>query len=482
MLFHGRRSLSYRFQLLLASLQLSDSLPFAEVLSQEQIQDVCDQHQVSFGTEEDENGGIVFTPAITLWGFLSQVIHKGEQRSCLAAVARIGVLLVSLGRFRCAQNSGPYCRVRGQLPLGVIQDLTTLVAKNSEATTPPAWLWYGRHVKLIDGTTVTMPDTSANQAMYPQQSCQKEGLGFPIARLVAVLSLATGMLHQLAIAPYSGKETGETALLRKLMDTFQAREIALLDKLFANYWTLAAFLQRSVDVVTLLNETRHIDLSQAIRLGENDYLVRISRPQCPSWMDQETYKRLPETLALRLIQTQVRQPGFRPTSLRIITTLTDSCAYSCEAVAELYSKRWHVELDIRAIKVSMGLGELRCKSPEMVHKEIWTCLLAYNLIRLKLLQAATEKGVHPLALSFTNGLQLLAAGWSTGPIVDDNTLRALVQLAVIGLGDQKVGDRYGRVEPRAVKRRPKPMPLLTMPRSEARQLLLAGTDPYQKQK
>lgn len=478
MLFHGRRSLPYRFQLLLASLQLSHSLPFTDVLSQEQIQDVADRHEVSYGNEDEA----VYTPAITLWGFLSQVIHKGEQRSCLAAVARIGMLLVSLGRPRCAQNNGPYCRARGCLPVAVVQELTTHVAEKAEAAVPDKWLWNGRHVKLVDGTTITMPDTEANQAVYPQQTVQKEGLGFPIARLVAILSLGTAMIHQLAMAPFSGKGTGETSLLRQLMGTFQAGEIALLDKLFANFWTLADFMHRGVDVVTLLNETRHMDLSQATRLGAHDYLIRIDRPKRPSWMDEETYEQLPQTLELRLIQCQVRQPGFRPSSLRIVTTLVNSNVYSTEEVARLYSKRWHVELDIRAIKVSMGMTELRCKSPEMVHKEIWTCLLAYNLIRLKLLQAAMQKGTHPLTMSFTNGLQMMAAGWLIGPILDPHTLRAIVESALIGLGDQKVGHRAGRVEPRAVKRRPKPTPLLTMPRDEARRLLLSGTDPYQKQK
>jgi hypothetical protein len=480
MLFHGIRALPYRFRLLLSSLQLSGSLPFVDVLSQEQIQAICDRHGVSFAHEDRD---AVFTPAITIWGFLSQVIHKGEQRSCLAAVARIGVLLISLGRAGCAQNSGPYCRARSKLPLGVMRDLTTLVANNAQRVAQRKWLWFGRHVKAVDGTTVTIPDTVENQEAYPQQSCQQVGLGFPIARLLGVLSVATGMLHELGIAPYQGKGTGETSLLRQIMSCFQAGEIALMDKLFANFWTLADFVRCQVDVVTLLNETRQIDLSQAIRLRKTDYLISIRRPQpCPSWLDRKAYQEAPETLTLRLIKAQVGKAGYRVRELQILTTLIDYQAYPSDEVAALYLKRWQVELDIRAIKSSMGMNDLRCLTPQMVQKEIWTCLLAYNLIRLKLLESAMAKGKCPLTLSFANGLQLLAATWTVGPLINDALSERLTGIFLEGCANQTVGDRPGRVEPRAVKRRPKPTPLLTMPRQDARTQLLAGVILYQKQK
>jgi hypothetical protein len=213
--------------LLLSSCQQSDSLSFSDALTQEQIQAVCEQHDVSH-----DDGEEVFTPSIVIWGFLSQVIHKEELRSCLAAVARIGVLLVACGRPKCAQNSGPYCRARCRLPVPVFEKLTRDVASRCEAQIPEEWLWKGRHVKLVDGTTVTMPDTEENQAAFPQQSCQKEGLGFPIARIVVVLSLATAMVSGMAMGPFQGKETGELARLRDLLDRLEAGDIALGDKLY----------------------------------------------------------------------------------------------------------------------------------------------------------------------------------------------------------------------------------------------------------
>ena len=366
--------------------------------------------------------------------------------------------------------------------MGVIEDLATSVAVQCEEESPEEWLWFGRSVELVDGTTVTMPDTEENQEKYPQQSCQKEGLGFPIARMVVVLSLATCMLRGLKMGAYQGKKTGETSLLRQLLGKFQPNTIALLDKLFCNYWTLAEFLDRQVDVVTLLNPTRKVDLSRASRLGKNDYLITWERPKRPSWMDAETYAKIPETLSLRLIQSQVTQPGFRTKSLTIITTLTDADCYKSDDVVALYRMRWHAELDIRAIKTTLDMNELRCKSPEMVEKEIWTFMLAYNLIRMKLLQAAKEKNVLPIHLSFAQGLQTVAAGWMLGAVLKKDLLECMSRADLDGMSQRRVGNRAGRVEPRAVKRRPKPYPLLTMLREKARSLLRRGIDPYKKQK
>jgi hypothetical protein len=391
-------------------------------------------------------------------------------------------MLLTVGRTCCTDNSGAYCRARGELPREVIEDLTTDVAESCEKDCPADWLWYGRHVDLVDGSTATMPDTEENQEKYPQQPAQKEGLGFPIARLVVIFSLATGMLRGLAIGPYQGKETGETALLRTLMDKFQAGGIALLDKLFSNYWTVADFLERRVDVVTLHNVARNLDMSQAKRLGKNDFLITWLRPQRPSWMDQETYQSIPETLTLRVIEAQLNQPGFRVQSLTIITTLTDAKQYRRDDIIELYRQRWHVELDIRAIKVNMGMEDLRCRTPEMVEKEIWTCMLAYNLIRLKLLQSAKENNVLPITLSFTFGLQSVAAGWMIGLLVNVETREEMTRVDLESMSKRRVGDRPNRVEPRAVKRRPKPMKLLTIPRDEAREILRSGVDPFKKQK
>lgn len=477
-LLYGIRTLPHRFRLLLLSFQQDESLAFSDALTQEQIQSACDQHEVSY--DEDD----IFTPSMTIWGFLSQVIHKAEQRSCLAAVARIGVMLIAFGRPSCARNSGPYCRARCRLPVAVFEQLTQEVAARCEAQAAEEWLWKGRHVKLIDGTTLTMPDTEENQEAFPQQSCQKEGLGFPITRLVVVMSLATAMVSGMSMGPYQGKETGETARLRELLDRFEAGDVALADKLYCSFFMIAMLLQEKVDLVTLLHQARDADaeMRRGKRIGKGDYLITWHRPDRPSWMDEETYARMPEKLELRLTQVKISEPGFRPKSLNLVTTLTDAEQYPVEDVSHLYRQRWDVELDIRSIKVTMGMDELRCQTPEMVRKEIWTCLLAYNLIRQKMCQSAMEKGVSPRTLSFANALQTVAAGWMVMPLLDRNTQAVLLKIELVSIASQTVGKRPGRVEPRAVKKRPKAYRLLTMMRSKAQALLRRGIDPYKKHK
>jgi hypothetical protein len=209
--------------LIQASFLQTEGWPFAEVLSEDEIQQAFADEGVDFAQEEDE----IYTPPLTLWAFLWQVLHKGEQRSCVAAVSRVVVLLVALGREPCAKNTGAYCRARAKLPEKVIERLAVDVARGCEAQVPQGWLWHQRHVKMIDGTTCSMPDTEENRAAYPQHSAQKEGLGFPLIRIVVALSLATAMLCSAAMGPYSGKETGETALLREVLDQFTAGDILL---------------------------------------------------------------------------------------------------------------------------------------------------------------------------------------------------------------------------------------------------------------
>ena len=470
------RSLPRRFRLVLCSIQQSDSLPFSDAVTQEQFQEICDEEGVS--SEDDE----VFTPWITLWAFLSQVMHKEEHRSCLAAVSRIGVLLVATGRPHCTHNSGPYCRARGRLPVAVVERLTLEGASRCEAQVPGKWLWNGRHVKLVDGTSVSMPDTEANQEVYPQQACQKEGLGFPIARLVVLLSLATAMTSGMAMTRFQGKETGELALFRELFDQLDPGDIVLGDKLYCSYFMIALLAKRQVDLVVRLHQARKVDYRHGKRLGKHDRLITWYRPARPTWMDAETYARMPQRLELRLIHVDIHEPGFRTESLEIVTTLTNAARYSRDDIARLYGRRWLAELDIRAIKETMGMDQLRCKSPEMVRKEIWTCLLAYNLIRQKILQASMESDRSPRTMSFTNGLQILTAGWMVMPVVDRCTREVLIKTELKNIASQKVGNRPGRVEPRAVKRRPKPYPLLTMLRRKAQALLRKGIDPYKKQR
>jgi hypothetical protein len=461
-----------RFGLVLRSFLQHRGLPFAQALPEETIQQAFDDEGVSFG----QGDGDVYTPALTLWAFLSQALFKEEQRSCLAAVARVIVVLVALGKRPCSDDSGAYCRARAKLPAPILRRLTVQVADGCEQHVPDEWLWKGRHVHLVDGSTISMPDTPANQAEYPQPTTQEPGLGFPMARLVVLLSLATAMVKDLAIGPYAGKETGETALLRELLERFKSGDILLADRYFCSYFMIALLLERGVDMVTRLHQARTADFRRGTRLGSGDHLVEWQRPAKPEWMDQETYDRMPASIRVREVEVQVHQPGFRVDTFVVVTTLTDADQYSRDDLAELYHQRWLAELDIRTIKCTLGLDVLRCRSPEMVRRELWTGLLAYNLIRQTMLQAALQAGRSPRQLSFTAALQKIAASWTTILVCQDATVLLLIEIHLGDLATHRVGDRPDRVEPRAKKRRPKPHRLLTQPRQQARAALLAGAD------
>ena len=467
--YRKSRSLPERFRLILASFLQRPGLPFADALPEEAIQKAFDDEDASFADDQDA----VYTPAITLWAFLSQVLFKGEQRSCVAAVARVVVLLVALERGPCSSNTGAYCRARSKLSQTVLRRLTVDLADGCERRLDEDWLWHGRHVYLVDGTTASMPDTPENQEAYPQQTQQQEGLGFPIARVVVLISLASGMLTDMAMGPYTGKETGETALLRQLLDRFKPGAILLADRYFCSYFMIALLMELGIDFVTRVHQRRAVDFRRGRRLGKGDHIVEWRLPQKPEWMDQQTYDRMPVSIKVRQIHVHVGHSGFRTESLVVVTTLTDAAAYAKNDIARLYHHRWLAELDIRTIKITMGMDILRCKTPEMVRREMWTCLLAYNLIRQTMLQSARESGQSPRGLSFTAAMQSIAASWLVLTMTDDSVAVRLIEAELANLTGHVIGKRPGRVEPRAVKRRPKPHALLNKPRDEARAELLA---------
>jgi hypothetical protein len=464
------RGLPQRFRLILSSFMQRDDLPFAQALPEATIEQAFADADADFAQFEDD----IYTPALTLWAFLSQVLHTKEMRSCSAAVARVIVLLVALGKDPCSDNTGAYCRARAKLPAAIVRQLTTDVARGCEQRLPTQWLWKSRRVKLIDGTTVSMPDTPDNQAAYPQAKTQKEGVGFPIARMVVLLSLATAMVTDMAMGQYSGKETGEPALMRELLERLEQGDVVLADRCYCSYFMIALLQELHIDFVVRLHHCRDVNFRRGRRLGAGDHVVAWTKPARPDWMDEGTYERMPESIEVREVHVHVNQPGFRTESLVVVTTLIDAEEYTRDDIAELYHQRWLVELDIRAIKVTLGMDVLRCQSPEMVRREIWTCLLAYNLIRQTMLEAALKSERSPRQLSFTAALQKIAAAWAVLSVCDDALRVQLIDVQLSDIATNIVADRPDRVEPRAIKRRPKPHKFLTEPRTDARAKLIRG--------
>ncbi len=457
----------FNFQNALAPFAQDADLPFGDILTVADVQRIFAEENVSFG----QTSRSFWTPQLTTWAFLWQILSP--DKSCRQAVANVIMFLSGVESAKLGElDTTLYCRARAKVSARVFQRLALLVGQRLEGAVPPEWLWNERHVKLIDGSTSTLPDTEENQQAFPQPNTQKKGLGFPMIRWVVLVGLATATIQGFAYGPYAGKETGETALFRQILEALAPGDIVLADRFYCSYFMVALLRANGVDVVMRLHQRRKYDFQQGEPLGEGDHIVVWQRPERPEWMSEEMYALMPETIRMREIYRKVNEPGYRVDELVIATTLLDAQAFAADEIAELYSQRWHVELDIRSLKTALGMGCLSCKSPFMVEKEIWAHILGYNLVRKVGCQVAKVMGVTPRSISFTATKQAILAGWTQATRLEGVEYVRVQKLMLKMLRKQKVGHRPGRCEPRAVKKRPKPHKLLTEARPAARAKLL----------
>ena len=430
-------------------------------------------HVTQVLTQEGVTGrNRLFPPHLTLWTFLLQVLSPDG--SCREALSRLRPWMIAKGQTPCAPHTGSDCKARKRLPEGVVSTLARHSGQRLCEATPEAWLWKGRRVKIVDGSTVSMPDTQANQDAYPQQPGQQPGLGFPLARLVAVFDLVSGALTTLGVGRYQGKATGEMALFRHQQGHVQRGDVVLADCYYSAYWTLAGLWEQGLDSVGRQHHRRTTDFRCGKRLGREDHHVEWRKPVKPAWMDQQTYAEFPEQLTVRELRVRVGRRGFRTQVFVVVTTLLDARLYSAHDLAELYGQRWHCELDLRSIKAALGMDVLRCRTPEMVRKELWMYVLASNLIRAVMVRAALSKGLRPRQLSFTGALQGVNGFTPALVLAEGAVVVALLDALLESVAAHRVGQRPNRVEPRAVKRRPKAHKLLRVPRIKARKRLESG--------
>jgi hypothetical protein len=433
-------------------------LPFADLLPADQVRQALRDEGVTFRDR-------VFSPLVTVWLFLSQVLDPDY--SCRAAVARFLAWLHAHRLPPCSADNSAYCKARNRLPEGVLKRLTRLTGRQVQEQAPAGWRWQGRTLKVVDGSTVTMPDTPSNQQEYPQPNSQKPGLGFPLARLVVFFSLTVGTVLDAAIGRYRGKRTGETALFHTLHDQVAEGDILLADRYFSSWWEIALTQQRRADMVSRLHQRRHADFRRGRRLGREDHVVYWPKPVRPEWMDEATYASLPETLTVREVRVHVAIAGFRTEVLVVVTTLLDPQEAPREDVALLYRIRWFAELDLRALKQTLQMDVLRGQTPEMVRKEIWAHLLAYNVIRGLMAKAARQVGLVPLDLSFKGAVQAVNAFAALLWTASAEELQGVCQRLREVVASYRLEKRPNRSEPRARKRRPKNYPLLKEPRRKA---------------
>lgn len=443
------------FYVAVAKARRQGDLYFAALLPQDRI-------LKAFADARATWKGWIYSPAVTVWAFLSQCLSPDH--SCRDAVAKVITWRLTQELPPCSAETGAYCLARSNLPEEALHALARDAGKQIEDESPETWLWHGRKVCVVDGSTVTMPDTPENQKAYPQARTQKPGCGFPIVRILAVFSLATGVVLEAAIGKYKGKQTGETSLFRGLYDALAEGDVILADRYFSGWCDIALSWRRGFDVVIRKNALRKTDFRVGKRLGKDDHLVSWKKSPRPEWMSLAEHAALPCELTLREVRVRVTRKGFRTRSLVVVTTLTDAETYPPEEIALLYRRRWQAELHLRSLKIVLQMDHLRCKTPERVRNEFWTHLLGYNLIRGVMASAALASGNSPWEISFKGTLQTLSQFLPI--LLSKISVEAWFKTLLKSVATHVVGNRPDRFEPRLVKRRPKLYDYLNKPRRD----------------
>ena len=426
-----------------------------QMLPPELLQEVLSSLQLKFRQR-------VYTPIATLWLWLGQVFDSdGSTRQ---AVAQAFGWLLADRKDDCSTDCSAYSRARNRLAEALPQKVTEKVAQDMElyALDPR----FHRRVWLFDGTTCTAADTVKNQKAYAQPPTQKPGCGFPMMRMVGMFSLATGLLHGLKIGSYF---EGEHSLFRALWEKLGPKDIVIADALFNSYVNVALLLRRGVDSLFKQDSRRNFDFRKAKkRLGPRDAIFTLTRPfpsHRPDWMTQRKYlTQIPETLEVRVLEHILHIPGFRVRKLRLITTLLDPIEFPAEVLAALYAKRWHIELNFRDIKSTLGMDHLDLQSPQMIRKDIWMHMLAYNLIRKVMWDTHLKHGRPIEDLSFKGTLQLVEAVANAMGAKPRSATKEAYQALLKGINQRPVRRRPHRSEPRVVKMRRQRYPRMTRPR------------------
>ena len=405
----------------------------------------------------------------TFWGFLWQALNPGAP--CREAARQIQALFCSAGQAGPVDKEGSaYCTARKRLPLEVLQRARAAAADHAEKLLPQdQQLWRGWRPKVVDGTTLSLADTPANQRAYPQSHSQKPGCGFPLLKLTGLFSLASGALLGYA---KGNKHLAELPLLFRLRKLFESGDLLLGDRGFCSYVLMALLEMMGVACLFRLHQARPHDLRGGLRLGKNDRLVVWHKPQQkPRYLPKSLWCRVPEQLIVRVLRVQARIPGFRTKAVTLVTTLSDAQAYPADELAALYLRRWRIELWWRHLKISLGMEVLRCKSPAMIHKELEMYLTGYNFIRCLMAEAAALHGQPVEQLSFKGSVDAVR---QYSPLIaqarSGQKQRRLIADLLRLLALDLVPERPGRREPRAIKRRPKPYQWLTKPRRSFREI------------
>jgi hypothetical protein len=407
----------------------------------------------------------LFSKTNTFWAFFSQVLDADG--GCQEVVRKVQAFAASQAMDIPSSSTSAYCQARAKLDESSLTNILSHTADILLEKGRSQW-WKARRVVVVDGTGLSMPDTLPNQTVWPQTRGQKPGCGFPQARVCACFCLQSGALLSYRVGSHKNHEL---PLLRQQHDSFESGDIFLGDKGFCSYYDVHMFQQRGVDTVITLARRKPVEAASASAvLGNDDLLIQWPKPLWNKGLSysKEVWRALPKQLTLRQIKVTVRQPGFRVSSFYIVTTLIDAEAYSASDLADLYYRRWAVELFFRDIKTTMGMDILRCQTPARVRKEILMHFIVYNTIRLLMVNAAKQANLSPHRMSFKASVQALRQ-WE--PILNRKelgrqALRKLVSLLLDAIAANVLLIRPGRREPRCIKRRKHNYALLNAPRHQ----------------
>jgi len=403
----------------------------------------------------------IYTPLVTFWTFLSQTLDADG--SCRRAVTRVQTLCAALKLPLPDEDTGAYCTARSRLPMKLLMRLHSHIA-NKMGELPQE----GRRVLVMDGTSIRMPDSSQNAAVYLQAPQQKPGCGFPLMPLLGLFDLRGGTW----IAAAKSKGRVHDALLAwRMLRHLRPGDILIADRAFGSYAFIAACKARGVDVVMRLHQARDPQVAKGRRIGENDWHVTWNRPlQAPKGrfaaMNKAMHAALPATLDLRLVKVRPSNPGFRTQELQIITTLRDAQAYCTAQIAAWYQQRWQVELCFDDIKTSLHMHAFRCKSPHMVARELLMHMIAYNLVRSLIARAEPMRKVGATgSLSFKGTMDRLDQWqWVIWSAPNDKQAMQRREILLQSIADDEVPHRPGRKEPRVCKDRQNKYTFMTKPR------------------
>jgi len=411
----------------------------------------------------------IYSKTNVFWAFFSQILSPDG--GCKEAVKKLQAYCSERGLDIPSSSTASYCTARPKLDQAMLDEVIEHTAKYLHKM-PEMYSFHNRRVVVVDGTGFSMPDTPVNQQEWPQSSNQKPGCGFPAGRICACFCLDTGgvLSHRIG-----NKKSHELPLLRDQYSAFKMEDIFLGDKAFCVYFDIATFKEMRVDSVVPLARRNPITKGKCVKkISDNDLLIQWDRPlyqEKKSSITREQWELLPKKLLLRQIKVTIAQPGFRVKEYYIITTLLDESVYTADEIAELYFRRWDVELFFRDLKTTLGMDILRCQTPEMIHKEIQMHFIVYNCIRCLMCDAAEQANLPVRQISFKGALQAIR-NWE--PVLDSSQKckadrKKMISDFYESVGRALIDDRPGRAEPRCVKRRPKPYQNMTAPRKKMRE-------------